>query len=131
MFGSPRVATRNNWAEVRGGAVAGLQVSKEQIEGVEVVSASGEIDISTAQRLRDLLDAVPDGEKRVIADLSGVTFLDSTGLGVLIATHKRLAGAGGVLELVITARPVLKVLEVTGLTSLFTVHESLAGAFAR
>jgi len=112
--------------------VAGLlEVTVEERAGVYVIHATGEVDISTAAELREQLDAAPADATRVVADLGGVSFLDSTGLGVLISTHKRLEeGAAGGLELVISARPVLKVLEVTGLLGLFTVHETLDAALA-
>jgi anti-sigma B factor antagonist len=63
-----------------------------------------------------------------VLDLSEVTFLDSTGLGVLITGLKRCRSAGGNLVLV-TAQPnVLKVLEITGLNDVFKVHDTVEGA---
>ena len=65
-----------------------------------------------------------------VLDLSAVTFLDSTGLGVLITGLKRCRSAEGDLVLV-TAQPnVLKVLEITGLNDVFQVHDSVEDALA-
>lgn len=114
-----------------------FQVSVEEHAGVPVVRAAGEVDVSTAPMLRERLGDLPATSERVIVDLSDVTFLDSTGLGVLVAGQKRLrrgegegagtaelAGPGG-LALVVTRPQILKVLEVTGLTSIFDIYSSL------
>jgi anti-sigma B factor antagonist len=110
-----------------------LRVKIENHDGVPVVRAAGEVDVSTAPALRDELTSVPESSKQVVVDLSDVTFLDSTGLGVLIAAMKRLRDSetGGRLDLVVTRPQIHKVLEVTGLTSVFTVHTTLDEALGR
>jgi anti-sigma B factor antagonist len=66
-----------------------------------------------------------EGQSSITLDLSRVTFLDSTGLGVLITALKRCRSAEGDLVLV-TAQPnVLKVLEITGLDDVFSVRSSV------
>ena len=107
-----------------------LEVHTTTRDGVPIVSAQGEIDVSTAPKLRDELSSVSADSVRVVVDLSEVTFLDSTGLGVLVASWKRYNEAGGTLELVITRPQIVKVLEVTGLSSVFTIHSSLGDALA-
>jgi anti-sigma B factor antagonist len=125
------VAGAQSGGEQGGRDLGGLvEVTVEHLGDVAVLHASGEIDISTAPVLREHLDAVTSETPRVIVDLGGVTFLDSTGLGVLIATRKRREaelGDGGV-DLVVNAPQILKVLEVTGLMTLFPIYESLAEA---
>jgi anti-sigma B factor antagonist len=107
-----------------------FQVALEQLEGVPVLRAVGEIDVSTAPALREQLFALPESDPRVIVDLSEVTFLDSTGLGVLISAHKRLrdAPSHGEVALVVTRPQITKVLEVTGLTLVFPLFASLSEA---
>ena len=91
-----------------------------------MVSARGEVDVATAPALRDGLDQAVDGDAgSVIVDLTGVTFIDSTGLGVLIGVRKRCLDAGRDLRVVVTEPRILKVFEITGLTELFAIHESL------
>lgn len=125
------VAGVQSGSDQGGRDVGGLvEVTVEHLDDVVVLHASGEIDISTAPVLREHLDAVTSETARVIVDLGGVTFLDSTGLGVLIAARKRREaelGDGGV-DLVVNAPQILKVLEVTGLTALFPIYESIAEA---
>ena len=99
--------------------------------GAHVVTVVGEIDISTAPELRRRLSTlVDDGAGRVIVDLEGVEFLDSTALSVLIGARRRLERQGRDLELVCTRAPVLRVLAVTGLARYFTLHDSLDLALA-
>ncbi len=99
--------------------------------GAHVVTVVGEIDISTAPELRRRLANLVDGATgRVLVDLEGVDFLDSTALSVLIGAHRRLGRQGRDLELVCTHAPVLRVLAVTGLSRYFTLHESLDRALA-
>ncbi|HLK46145.1 MAG TPA: STAS domain-containing protein [Acidimicrobiales bacterium] len=114
-----------------------FQVTAEERGGVPVVRAAGEVDVSTAPMLRDKLLELPADAARVIVDLSEVTFLDSTGLGVLVAGQKRVRGtaapeevSGRGLDLVVTRPQIMKVLEVTGLTSIFSIYPSLEEALS-
>ena len=88
--------------------------------GTPLVRVSGEVDIQTSpdlqERLQTLLDA---GSSSLVVDLGGVTFLDSTGLSVLIAALKRCQSVGGELRLVSLQPSVKRVLEITGLTEAF------------
>lgn len=110
-----------------------LQVTSEDRNGVPVVVANGEVDVSSAPQLRAELMAIPEDTPRAIVDLTEVTFLDSTGLGVLIAAMKRLrdSATGGHLELVVTRPHLHKVLEVTGLNAIFGIYASLDEALAK
>jgi len=60
-----------------------------------------------------------------VVDLLGVTFLDSTALGVLVGALKRCREAGGDLRLVIAEPRILKVFEITGLTEVFTITPTI------
>jgi len=81
---------------------------------------SGEVDIQTSPYLEsELMKVLDQGALSVIMDLSEVTFLDSTGLSVLVAGLKRCQSAGGELHLRSPRQNVLRVLEITGLTEAF------------
>jgi len=100
-------------------------------QAVPVLAVAGEIDVYTAPKLRSQLLALANGgHSTVIADLSEVTFVDSTGLGVLVSGLKRFREAGGDLRLVVTAPQILKIFEITGLADVFSVHETVASAVA-
>jgi len=95
------------------------------------VAVRGEVDIATAPQLREkLVELASQGAQKVVVDLEGVDFLDSTGLGVLIGGMKRLRGLDGDLTLVCTQPRILKVFEITGLNRAFTIHETIDAAVA-
>ena len=104
----------------------------ERVDGqTPVLSIRGEIDVATAPELRDRLLAVAQtGNEIVVVDLSEVTFLDSTALGVLVSGLKRFRSGGGDLRLVVTGRSVAKVLEITGLAEVFPIFETAQAAVA-
>jgi anti-sigma B factor antagonist len=96
-----------------------------------VLAVTGEVDVYTAPRLREkLVELVSQNKLQVIVDLEGVDFLDSTGLGVLVGGLKRLRSHDGDLGLVCSQPRVLKVFEITGLTKVFAIHDSLEAAVA-
>lgn len=81
----------------------------------------GEIDLAVAGRLRELLDeAIDAGATRLVVDCRALEFLDSSGIGVLVAARKRLGPDG---ELVLESPPahVRKVLDITGVTGQISV----------
>ena len=96
---------------------------------VTVVSVKGEVDLYTAPSLKErIADLVGAGRVRIAVDLTGVEFMDSTGLGVLIGGLKRSKEAGGSLALVGPREPVVKVLSITGLDKVFPIHETVEQA---
>lgn len=103
-------------------------------EHTHVVGPTGEIDALTAPQLgRHLLGLVDEGKTGVVVDLSGVTFMDSTGIGVLLNAVKALAARHGQLVLVCPHERVLRPFEVTGLTerlSIFSSREEALGGLA-
>ena len=105
----------------------GLNV-KEQ-GNYTVLSVLGEVDVYTAPKFRErLIELVTEGKHHIVVDLDGVDFLDSTGLGVLVGGLKRVRSHDGDLALVCTQRRILKVLEITGLTKVFTIYDTVDAA---
>ena len=95
-----------------------------------VVSVAGEVDLSTSPPLREALEQAVAQGPNVVVDLSGVTFLDSTGLGDLVRARESALSLGGHLQLVLTQPRIRRVLEITGLDAVFDIHETLAAATA-
>ena len=90
------------------------------------VVAEGEIDLASSPDLRSELQALLDGGVRtLVLDLSGVTFIDSSGLGVLVGVLKRIEEEGddGGLEIRGLTGPARKVFEITGLHEVFVITE--------
>jgi anti-sigma B factor antagonist len=100
-------------------------------EATSVVAVRGEIDLFTAPELKSALgEAIEAGTTRIVVDLSDTTFLDSTALGVLIGTVKRLRARDGRLTIVNTDQNIAKTFEITGLDQIFTIRGSRDEALA-
>jgi anti-sigma B factor antagonist len=92
-----------------------------------VVRVTGEIDVLTAQDLRDVLRR--QGSAHMIVDLRGVAFLDSTGLGVLVGAVKRQRSRGGTFKVVAERRGrVQRLFELTHLTNALNMRASVVDA---
>jgi anti-sigma B factor antagonist len=103
----------------------GLEVDDSR-SPLMILAVKGEIDVYTAPRLREqLVELVSQGHRQIVVDLEGVDFLDSTGLGVLVGGLKRLRSNGGDMALVCTQPRILKVFEITGLTTVFSISASV------
>ncbi len=99
-----------------------LEVIVSSVESRHEVRLLGELDMSTAPRLSDeLVRLASDGPSMVTVDLSDLAFIDSTGLSVLITGLKRLRQQGGDLALRSPTPGTRKVLEITGLTEVFSI----------
>ena len=92
------------------------------------MSLGGEIDLYTAPRLHGELVAVLSGAEpvQVVVDMSGIEFCDSTGMNVLLAAQRRAREQGGDLQIAAPRPAIRKVLQVTGLESVFTVLDDPA-----
>jgi anti-sigma B factor antagonist len=91
-----------------------------------VVVAEGEIDIATSPGLDQVLDAaISSGHTNVAVDLQGVTFMDSTGLRSLIASHRRIGELGGAFVVVAAAGPARRLLELAGVVEVLQVVASV------
>jgi anti-sigma B factor antagonist len=91
-----------------------------------VVAVTGEIDVYTAPKLREQIVALVDeGQYHLVIDMSGVEFLDSTGLGVLVGGLKRVRAHDGSLALVCDEERILKIFRITGLTKVFPIFPTV------
>jgi anti-sigma B factor antagonist len=104
----------------------------EVVNGVPVVAAPEEIDITNAPGLRSaLLEASAHGRGTLVADLSHTRFCDSSGLHTLMAAHKRAQAEGGELLLVLRSTTVLRIFAITGIDRVIPNFTSLADALAQ
>ena len=95
----------------------------------EVLDVAGEVDLSTAPALRSRIDAVvEEGGRRLVVDLSDVSFMDSSGLSVLVTGFKGMREAGGDMTVVCPNAAIAKVFSITGLDRVFPIHPSLVEA---
>ncbi len=106
-------------------------VDVRPLDGATVLTLAGELDHDTAEPLRAAFEAArASGGRRLLVDVSGLAFCDSTGLNVLL--HNRLAAreTGGSLELIGLHRPVARMFHVTGADGLFPQHPDVDAALA-
>ena len=110
-----------------------LEVQSRQADnGVTVVAPTGRLDVAGAPALKDAIgEALKNGQPRVVIDMEGVSFVDSTGLGSVIAALKQIRSSQGDLRLAAPNQQVRVVLELITLDRVFpyysTVEEALTG----
>jgi anti-sigma B factor antagonist len=110
-----------------------LDVQTRQADsGATVVAPTGRLDVAGAPALKDAIAEIKSpGPPRVVIDMEGVSFVDSTGLGSVISALKQIRGSQGELRLAAPNQQVRVVLELTTLDRVFpyyaTVEEALAG----
>jgi anti-sigma B factor antagonist len=104
-----------------------LDVNVSHQRGHTVVTVAGEVDAYAAPALEAALAKVA-ADAHVVVGLTSVEFLDSTGLGVLVSALNRANDNGGSLRLVVTSDRVRRLLELSALTKLFDVCESVDDA---
>lgn len=108
-----------------------LGLSESSHPPATVLAVVGEVDVRTVGSLRTrLTDLLVEGSPRLVVDLSGVTFMDSSGLGALVSAQKRARVFRGTLVLVVVNDAILRVLRLTALDRVFTVHATLEEALA-
>ena len=108
---------RHHSGSARAVAVAGPQpfaVEVQQRHAVAIVQPRGELDLVTVETLRAALDGI-DNAERLVLDLRGLSFMDSTGLQLLVALHRRAQRDGLQLTVVAPAAPVDRAIQLCGL----------------
>jgi anti-sigma B factor antagonist len=106
-----------------------LVVTMSQLGPAAVLHVTGEIDMATCDAMAEQVFArMSDRPSALVIDLSGVDFLGSAGLGVLIEASQRAQEAAMTLRIVATTRCVLRPLEISGLLDVLPVYRGLADA---
>jgi anti-sigma B factor antagonist len=111
---------------------AGSQLRTETIavgERACLIGLSGELDLHTGPEFeRRVLEALGRGASEIVIDLSEVSFIDSTTIGILMRTRKRLAPLSGRLLLVCNDPNMVRLFEITALDRLFEIHPTREAA---
>jgi stage II sporulation protein AA (anti-sigma F factor antagonist) len=104
-----------------------FHASSERLsDETRVVRVTGELDLYTATELERALRLAGAADGRVVVDLRECTFIDSTGLGILVAADRRSGGNG--LLIVASSQEVLRAFEVGGIHGGLTLHRTLESA---
>jgi anti-sigma B factor antagonist len=108
-----------------------VRIDVAHVHGLTVVAPEGELDARTSAEIKDALaDLVQQGHTRLIVDLGHVPYVDSSGLGAIVAAMKRARAAQGDLMLCALQNEVRLILELTGLTKQMAVHPGRQEAMA-
>ena len=103
-----------------------LKLTKRTVDGILAFECNGRIVFGEESALlRDeVKQAVANGQKRIVLNLSEINYIDSGGLGTLVALHTTAHNAGGAIKLANLTRRVGDLLQVTKLLTVFEVHTS-------
>ncbi|MGZ8786324.1 MAG: STAS domain-containing protein [Acidimicrobiia bacterium] len=107
-----------------------LQIDRSDQPGWAIISPAGEIDLATVSQLEEALTASMGSDTDVAVDLTGVTFMDSTGLRALLAANQNLSGSGRRLALIVAGGPVDRLLDISGVGQTLGIFQSLEAATA-
>lgn len=108
-----------------------FELSEESSGGAHVICVRGEIHVTTTPRFAERLTAAIEGGKTaVVLDMTGVEFIDSTGLSVLLNGLRLVGQRGGHLAIVCANPTVLRLFQITGLDGTFDMFADRAAAIA-
>ncbi|MGE5416324.1 MAG: anti-sigma factor antagonist [Acidobacteriota bacterium] len=101
-----------------------MHAKMETVGDTLMVRVGGDLDMAITDELRSVIDERLKREKprNLIWDMSDVSFIDSSGLGVIIGRYKKVMGQGGRSYIVKARPPVAKLLEVSGISKLIPIH---------
>lgn len=102
-----------------------LKLAKKTVDGILVIGGSGRIVFGEESSLlrEEVKKALPDN-KRIVLNLGEISYIDSGGLGTLVALHTTALGAGATIKLANLTKRVGDLLQVTKLLTVFDVHDS-------
>jgi len=103
-----------------------MKATSRNVDGVEIISLQGKITIGAGDsQLREVItDAVNKGKNNILLDMSGVTTIDSSGIGELVGSYTTVTNRGGKLKLLHLPAKLNELLHVTQLITVFEVHEN-------
>jgi anti-sigma B factor antagonist len=108
-----------------------LSVETADTRGQAVaLTVAGPLDMATVPVLEHAVNKAFDDHPKVILDLAGVTFCDSSGLNTLVRLRRRAQHSGGKLLLAASPRQMMRLLTITGADHVFSIYGSLAEAWA-
>jgi anti-sigma B factor antagonist len=114
--------------EQEGAVMISVGLSIREYGGYVVVALDGELDVSDAASVADALTSVAARDPRIIVDLAALEFIDCCALGALGRVRAQARQAGGDLLLAAPCGPVRRILVLTGLIDVFSVHASVQDA---
>lgn len=107
--------------------MAKLTTRQYEKSGVQVLTLAGSITLGSGDTtVRDMVkDFVAGGHKKILIDLGGVTFMDSTGLGEMVAAYSHAKGQQATMKLCSLTKKIDDLMQITQLASVFETYESV------
>lgn len=110
------------------GPTARLSITRTSRDGIRVLTLGGEIDADTAGSLREALCVDETATSRTVLDFGAVTFMDSSGVNVLVAAFQSARAAGGWVRMAALRAPVRQVIDIVGLDTVIPCYPTLSEA---
>jgi len=108
-----------------------MDIQVRNVGNVVILDINGEIDLYNAPEIKEnIKNQMEQGKNQIIINLDKVSYIDSSGIGVLISSLSNLKKAGGGLKIIHVYASVRKVFELTKLTSFFDIYDSEQEALA-
>lgn len=106
-----------------------LETMTKEIEGKKVLDVVGEIDVYTAPQFKEAVNGIlAAGEKHLLINMAGVTYMDSSGFGTLLSATKRLRPEGGTVGLIKCNTAIDRILKITRLNTIFQTFDNMEEA---
>jgi anti-anti-sigma factor len=100
-----------------------LTITVESVDDLPVIRAEGELDLSTVPEMRPVVTQVTERQPRAIVfDFRGISYMDSSGLGILVSAKKRLGLYRGEVIVITQQSSVLKALSLSGLDQILRIY---------
>src|SRR5436189_4808366 len=109
-----------------------MKATARNVNGIDVIKLDGKFTIGAGdQQLREVItNAINEGKTKLLLDMSGVTTIDSSGIGELVGAYTTVTNRGGKLKLLHLPAKLNELLHVTQLITVFEVHENEPDAVA-
>lgn len=102
-----------------------METAIRETKGFPIIDVTGEIDISTHLRLKDLLyRTLDDGATSLLVNMTNVRYMDSSGFGTLLGVTKRIRPSGGTVNLIGCNQAIQRMLKITHLNTIFGLYET-------
>jgi anti-sigma B factor antagonist len=108
-----------------------MEINRREVGDIVIFDINGEIDLYNAPEIKEKIkDELNKNKVNVVINLDRVSYIDSSGIGVLISSLSNLKKIGGALKLINVYASVRKVFELTKLTSFFDIYDNESDALA-
>ncbi|WP_100403723.1 STAS domain-containing protein [Bacillus sp. FJAT-42315] len=104
-----------------------ITINVEEMDQYTKVYIGGELDVYTAPKLQETIFPHVKANQTLIIDLTEVTYLDSTGLGIFVGLFKSLNAKNGTLQLVGLSGRLKRLFDITGLSGIMNIHSEVEG----